>query len=504
MAKITSLPPELLAHVASYIDDADDLLSLRLTNCDLNVAARTCHLKALYESVNICIAFRSLENLVEISKHPSGVNRLVRNIKLFSHAPYIRSPPSLKRDGRRGDEEGFSLAHAVYKASEKKIWQLQRPGKKEEPVLDEDMEIGLLTTAFRNFPNLRTLDLDTDNPYPLSRTQFNLFFPSLRMEHGKRIPASFRKAQIACKGIFTYASHYNFMAPMTAAVMSDCSKISTIRQIYDGILGMQMDWFLWPENQVTKSAPVFTNLKILELTVTPDLLKGQLNSIEINKGFYSWIETVGLKLEQLKVIFQYYGSYKDRSHDMYSTALDIPTTLSLPRLKRLHLDWMVFKVEKMIGFLQNVASTLEELELGFCLTANPKNDWWRLLKALNTGFDKMQKFDVFITQEDVSVQPFFLPDILVRGNWASRKATCWVRTPTFPSWIEGGSSNHSRPAVETLKNISEELTKNTEEDSFWESMTEGNWKAEHIIHWEWPCTRPNRSPASIVRSLRSY
>ncbi|KAF3921612.1 hypothetical protein AA313_de0206873 [Arthrobotrys entomopaga] len=497
MATIASLPPELIENVASHLHDADDLLSLRLTNTGWNVAVRTSHLKALYESMNICRTACSLENLVKISKHQSGVNKLVRNIKVFYHTPYIHNPPSLKRDGRRGDEEGFDLAYAVYKASRNRLYHTPIRSRKSGnrarkiPVFDEQMEMNLLTTAFCNFPNLQTLELDTDSPYPFSRTQFNLYFPSLRMEYGKHIPASFRKAQLAAKGIleYTYTPHadYNLTPPFTALVLSGCSKVRTIRQVYDGILGMHMDWFLRSENQVTKLTPLCASLKILELTVvTPDFPDEMNSGANNNKGFYSWVETAGQKLEQLKITFQHYNLYTDRDYDLYAMILDLPTTLKLPSLKRLHIDWMVLTIDRMIDFLQSVAGTLEELELGFCLAKNPKYDWWRLLRVLNSGFDKMQKFSLFVTQESVSPQEFHLPDILVTGNWALQDAIWTVRTPTFPSGIEYGSSHHSRAGVEASKRIGEELMKHTEEDSFWESITEGNWKADNIVNWMWP------------------
>ncbi|KAK6506869.1 hypothetical protein TWF481_005329 [Arthrobotrys musiformis] len=182
------LSTELVFQIIEYLDDEDDLLALRMTCKNLNLLTKEAHLKSIYESRRVYLVPASLENMVRIAR--SDMNTRVHNLEISSDLLY----PTTYGEDTSLDTEDTSLPLHDPTATFHTILDTARTEIPKINLLRNNDIYGstIFTLIFSNLPRLRSI-VFTSRAYVyglamLTRSEFNLIYPSLGMTPGTRIP----------------------------------------------------------------------------------------------------------------------------------------------------------------------------------------------------------------------------------------------------------------------------------------------------------------------------
>ncbi|EPS44382.1 hypothetical protein H072_1581 [Dactylellina haptotyla CBS 200.50] len=286
--------------------------------------------------------------------------------------------------------------------------------------------------------------------------------------------------------LFDSGSGHHWTTVITAAILTGSTRIQAIRDKHTRLgTGIPIEWFVLPNSQVLASEAVFSNLKILEITIDAVIITPQSYE-SLNKALYSWLGAIGTKVEHLELRFRDTGYRRNPWADKYwIERIKLPAKKIFPKLKHLSLENLDLSLDTLTGFLMNAADTLEWLGLHICDLENEKEDWLSFLEFSKGKLKTLRHLAMYISRPNEQAEEFLLPDIVVVDGWNSPRTRCYVKTPKNPFESSNGDVNilADRRGFETLKILDEELEINKDADSFWESMTDGFWKNDRVVNW---------------------
>ncbi|EPS37698.1 hypothetical protein H072_8533 [Dactylellina haptotyla CBS 200.50] len=442
---ILSLPYELNILLASCLDDEDDLLALRLTCRELNIQFQQLHIKQIYEVRYVFFTRASLSNLIKISE-----SKLAPRVRHLSFWPSF-----------------------FYNHSERDDC-LHRSFSREETFKQEEDAVPLLTKAFSKLPNVQSILFQSDSYCPENgkmRAALNLGILPLKgynLQPGNRIRP----------GIFCYVKLYPyhnlciFRPVLEATIRARWSSLKSICCPF-----VYMDRFHADPAQLLELKPVLSNLRHLRVGNLDQPYSTGRN--KIREAFYTWIGSFGAKIEVLELWNpdSLSGSpgalpFADIGNNIFvSPKYDLAKDFHLPILqlsclRKLSIKNFYLTVSEIEALLQG-ADNIEALEISNCRVEDPVEDWFSFMNYLqNRNLKKLQNLVLDFTGCDSSTE-FGLPAIEVLGDWNVDSIHWAVRLPV-------GASDKIQyhifcKTIETLKTC-------YNAESFWEELTDGEWK----------------------------
>ncbi|KAF3933795.1 hypothetical protein ABW20_dc0103782 [Dactylellina cionopaga] len=474
---IFSLSTELIVHLAKDLDE-DDLLALRITCKELNFKTREVHLSSLYHTRSVYFVPASLENLLKVAKHPSDAKSRLRHIRICPSSPYINP----ERDVRRKLEEQAKAENPVTVTGTGTdgpmpaglVLKMYEHSKSEWPAVQHmrqwDLAANMLTVAFSHFPNIQTIELDWKKNHRMTRSEFNLLYPSLGLVSGKRLPNDLVNAISIYMIPLDYKHGGYWNITLNAALITGLSHVEKISDI--GLFGdgVPLSWFSMPQSQLSKMKSNFSNLRILHLLVTTDGDRRHrgVRTTTISTAvpgtrhaLCKWIEHVGTNVEELRL--------EDMtSAARYDDGCPLP---SLPKLSTLELVGVSLKAESFKELLNSCRMGLRDVTFSQCLLENPKDEWFGIIKDLSQCL-LLRKFNVMMKGQWRKEERY--PDIEIYGDWKSEKTVCQV----MPG-IQDRHDTYHRSIHILTKKLSKLLNDHEEAEQFWDSLTDRRWR-------QWP------------------
>ncbi|KAK6530610.1 hypothetical protein TWF281_007450 [Arthrobotrys megalospora] len=432
MAPVRSLPSEISDAISEELDE-DDLLALRMTCRTLNAKAREIHLNFIYRCRRVFLIPTSLENLVKISKHSSGVNLRVRHVQIS-----ILSPCS------RGSRN----------------WPINWPIEMFEQTENRhtaEIKSTLGGIQVPSSPCVLKTSKSSDKDGDLVRSDVNLFHPSLGLAPGKYLLRNLVNAGAFISGSLKGAYEQAWDIAISAVTASGISTIETNETTGtpDGRGIVPFEWFSFSPQDLLPFRSAFHNLRNLEISLNVPQAKYEYWN---SQPLYRWFDAVGTSLVELKLSSDYFAG------------ISLPMAVGLPKLRRLTLEQGYLNLDSLTEFSDRCRDTLEELNFLKCNMENPKKSWFMLMKHFMQGPGRLQQLR-FISykplDDDMELDlEYILPDLEIRGSLASRESECTVTC----------SLDEENVAI---KFIAKELEAHEGEDEFWESLTDGMWRPEN-------------------------
>ncbi|KAK6542422.1 hypothetical protein TWF694_006377 [Orbilia ellipsospora] len=461
MPAIASLPAELIDQIGSYLI-SDDLLALRMTCNSLDALARESHLDSLYRVRTLYPVPASLENLIKISQHPSGVNERVRHLVISVSSPHVlfEDPCAVRNFAAEGPARSKIL---------KAIKTHSEAHKDESATVSRNEGYTyLFTTALLNLPNICKISFKQE--LELKRHEFNLFYSSLGLKPGKRLP---RIIDLALVDFLDLSSTYkNWWKSLISAVqLSGLSKLTEIRGHLDNV-ALAADIFQTiPISAFATKPPNFSSLKVLEMQIKAPSREAKQ---DWNSSFCSWLEIWGVNVVDLRLMGQLFDGI----------TFCLPENKALARLQKLKLHGCYFDLENFQRFVTLSGRKMKELVFKSCSFEDDKNDWFQILKQIRKECLHLQYFsflpvnkyeerwDSSDEDEDEGYDKYVLPALEVKGLWKLNDTMCKVTMET----AEELAKCRLRP-----KHIGLELDKALTAKEFWDSMTNRFWDNPNLI-----------------------
>ncbi|KAF3920509.1 hypothetical protein ABW20_dc0108151 [Dactylellina cionopaga] len=492
---ITRLSVELFIQISNDLDE-DDLLALRMACQALNTLVKEPHLSAIYETRTVYLVPTSIDNLIKISR--SEMNVKVRAIKICTSSPYINPERSIRKQLEIKENDPRTRD-----TSAGPILRMYEQSKADWPAVEHMSKFKSagygFTLAFLNLPNLRSIKFDWRERSQITRSTFNLFYPSVGLGPGKRL----RNQLISAISVHMVPSQYDHTEFWSSVVLpvinSGPSRLESLSDTFSGrwsARGVKVDWFNMSEHQLMIMKSNFSNLHTLHLTIAESYNDQYARSYAggahysghgargtrrqgalWRKPFSNWVTTLGANLRELLVDYM-----AANSTEILGEKCAMPL---LPKLKVLNLLNYRLAPASWKDFL-SVSKDLKEVKLSRCVTDEPKQGWFEMLKALKEETISLQKLSIDMGYNSVSpgsptMINYHLPDLYVDGNWAAEDTVCKVTVQT--NQIHAGTlhdNNYIYGPDEfnsiLTKNIARELDENDHVDMFWDSLTDGNWK----------------------------
>ncbi|KAK6496120.1 hypothetical protein TWF481_002143 [Arthrobotrys musiformis] len=481
MATLFDLPNELIDEIGAQFDE-DDWLALRMTSHQLNAKFREYHLDSKYSHRRVFVIRHSIENLVKIAQHPSGVNLRVRHLEISFMSPYLSKfadltksvlqsydteeceAPSNVRYGDMGSKS--DLASILLEMKQRAD---QNHTRKNEIPLEITFIQTSLKEALLDLPNLEGICFRLDSEkLELTRSELNLFYPCLNSMPGNRFPGRFYADRLSCIDTFIdmACEGWNCILSTTCAVPKPSLHYFTLDQKYS--------IYSCTEGSIFPMKSAFPNLKVLKVAL--DVTRGLNESWETE--FPEWVGSANTKIEELDLEFS--GGLLD----IQLKTLPFPEIHTLPGLKRLSLEYLRLDADKFGSFLSYSQGSLRELTLRYIAVQDPKDSCFSIIKILNNGF-RLRLFELVLegygygpvldfpddseSDAETNMPEYLLPNIRVVGDWSSNSTFCEVK-----GWAP--LKNYS-----LKKDLREEISKHDSPDEFWNSITDGNWADSDVL-----------------------
>lgn len=143
----------------------------------MNTKFQEAHLNSIFSCRRVFLVPASLENLIKISKHPSGANLRVRKIIISKFIPYVQ--PQFEQPVREFLKNQRIIADKITETTEAHLAEIC--------VLHKHIQYHvLLTIAFSNLPKIKILSFGAEYIHSLTRSEINLIYPSLQYVPGAR------------------------------------------------------------------------------------------------------------------------------------------------------------------------------------------------------------------------------------------------------------------------------------------------------------------------------
>ncbi|KAF3138187.1 hypothetical protein TWF703_004716 [Orbilia oligospora] len=418
MASIPTLPTELLDQIANESLDQDDLLALRSTCKILNRKLQEAHLNSIFSCRRVFLIPDSLENLIKISKHPSGANLRVRKIIISKFIPYTKPYPKTEWK-YKGLNCQKTITNTIIKTTDAHSDEVS-------DFYENNKYVVLLTIAFSNLPNIKALSFEFEDFEDLTRSEINLIYPNLGYGPGVHGDGA-SKAHVHDLSRFiaeNTSDWYEFeeQSPASEDILSlvlyiaVATGIKGIERIDDADgdwSGLQKDQIVLKLSYLKPFVSTFSNLRTLHLTIQIE------NNSTASFRFKQWIQAIGLNLEDLRI---WNPSYADQSNP--------PVLLPAGKLTKLKIIqfWNFnFEIDDFITFI-NGSMELRLLKLERCRFHDQIEDWYRLLRYLRRNHCALRKIVTHTEFEGNSFDGTRVTDLNITSSPGSEETVFQVET----------------------------------------------------------------------------
>lgn len=464
MATIFDLPNELVVEVGAKFDE-DDWLALRMTCQTLNDQLREFHLNSKYKRRKVFLVRQSIENLVKISQHPSGMNLRVQHLEISCQSPY-----ALEGYRRFGYNHTLLKSPSLKKNEINIMLESDRVAEQYHTETDTNSEMhainASLMKALSNLPNLEGFCFAAgERVAKLTRPEWNLFYPSLKLEPGMRFPEGLRMRKITDMRVSRVAVDQGWNSILRTICSMSKPKPS-------------LRYLTWEHSTETFSIndasaflgctikSVFPNLQILKVVL--DFRTDTTGSWRAR--FPQWLSSIGAALEELEIDFNEDDNLDD---ELYQEIIPLPEVHLLSGLRKLNLHGFRLDAENFIVFLAHCKGSLRELTLCRLAMPNAKENCFKILKFLNSGFKlrlfKLKLQDYGCDSLVSEVIEYLLPDLEIVGDWSLHSTVCKVE-----GW-------DPKIGWSLKKHLERELDAHNSPDKFWDSISDGLWVDSEIL-----------------------
>ncbi|KAF3917627.1 hypothetical protein AA313_de0206438 [Arthrobotrys entomopaga] len=499
MRGITSLPYELVHEVTKLLNDADDLLALRMTCRDMCEKVKERHLNLMYQTITVYPILASFQSLVKISIHPSRVNSIVKHLQFSISTPCGKT--ILSKQFCKGSQLISTITGSIEIIDT--VTKFAQQHSKSDPRSNNRLGYyNLLTSAFVNLPNLESISFT--NTKRLTRSEFNLLYPTLGFGPGTRLP----KAPLDV-GTLGIAAYENGIKQIWKIIMFACHASSTtsLRTIKDpqNLCPIQTSWFkTCPKSFWAPSPPTFP-ISVLKLSIyfdhecdrisgwgkeryDSDSDSGIDNESESSLPTWAsnlsrWLGHFSRTLTELDLS----GLTELIKSRCYGADKLFPLEDSFPMLRKLHLLRIPLVFENFKEFLRQAGKNLRDLQITESGLYFEEHEWFEILKTIRDECLQVQSFKfLLLTHVDAlhaqlimagEAHPplYTLPNIQVDGLWQSGNSRCKLDFPQQDYEFIGDTLFFLEGWAGNTKDIGKELDADQSE-CFWDSLTDGNWR----------------------------
>ncbi|KAK6347491.1 hypothetical protein TWF718_005332 [Orbilia javanica] len=451
MAPINLLPFEILQLISEDLEK-DEILSLRLACQDLNAKLQEPHLDAIYRTQRILMVPAFLKSLIEYLKDPSAPNLRARELRVCFRTPYSdRDPREYHRsENPRQAEHGRTISVRATCASAQ--------------------QFDFLKIIFSTFPRVRTISFEYKPQKELSCFEYSLLYRERDQLHPLIRPTPGRKPSLRARQYVTDRMALNKLYDQDLILLDVVESIAAARSNINtisfsntlGERGIRMSSFDLHPKRLLQLRFGFKNLRRLDLYLSFD------REGSACRGFGLFLDNIGSQLEELSLF---------NTGDMFwlkeRRVLILPTSVGLPKLKRLEISCMTLHVGNLKSFLSHCQNGLETLTIIGC--------WFRrynlerasaflLLRYAAESLRSLREFELQIMYGYDAWGPDYHthspPAMVLRvnGDWSSED-TCRTR---FTRTSDG--------FVATLDDIASKIRENSglddneQSDIFWDSI----------------------------------
>ncbi|KAK6542298.1 hypothetical protein TWF694_006258 [Orbilia ellipsospora] len=287
MAGLGLLPAELLSLIGENLNDDDDFLALRLVSRRFNILFRERHWNSLYERRRVHITITSLENLIKISRHP-GANYRVQHLLISDRLPYpVNASLYKQKDGN------FAWIKECKDNDDDIVRVFKSLNIEREDLAKSGELMALFAMAFTNLPNIHSIKIE-ETPLPLTRKDYNLFYPSLGFSPGRRLPVELTRLNGSSYQPSFFGSPITpWKSILSAIFVAKLSKIQIIDSGNSADSGVPIRWFNGSNQRYATFGSLFRDLTTLRLLLDNE------GSNASTKGLCRWITSSGVSLKSL-------------------------------------------------------------------------------------------------------------------------------------------------------------------------------------------------------------
>lgn len=400
MSPLLRLPSELIDLVGENLA-REDLLRFRQACKDIREKTLACFLQRFFEARPVMWERRSLSNLVKIAQHPilgpavQTLNLSADHLVEIEDALYMERDEIEKRemrerliaqatghDSNRGDhtpEIDLSPQH-------REMYRQRR--EDQQALLQSGLDTAYLTSAMMSLRNCRSIALDDQTrPTIASTLAREVGIEPCRMIHNiYAVDESVEFVRHIVQGIF---------AALAAADLpiQELSIDLGFLNDYGGYISPDM--LALPRALVIEARPSLLDLSTVILVVNP----ARWDDRSTDRPDRTWESCLVDFIELFPALSDLELSFYAR--DEYRRFSCLSLLLSIPTLRRVHLDCVDCTEDDLARFFLRHKSTLREIHLSCVDIVSGGGSWYSLACTV---------------QDELQVDGFILWDCLFRGN----------------------------------------------------------------------------------------
>ncbi|KAK6496124.1 hypothetical protein TWF481_002147 [Arthrobotrys musiformis] len=484
-ALILSVPLEILNLFSEFIHEEDDFLALRMTCHSFNTNFREAHHKSIYSVRRLFYCLESFENLLKVSRHPSGMNKYVRRIEISASTPYdyiARGSQFVDRVDANPNGEFDDIRDTILQ-----IADISHIKTKEAAKFRKSGEVvAFLTLALAGFPKLQSIymerNLQSGNFKRFSRSELNLFFPTVGFSFEKglrRTLMTFQLNSTYSRGTWLLGSEpssvYFWNLPVSSLILSGASDLESLTCGHKNC-NFKMDVFDVSPNRLSQMTTTLGNLRILKLQLGGIRRPEPEEETRLNTKFSDWLETIGSNIQVLEL-------ERNALEYHYGPVLILPTKTGLPKLTKLTLNDTLISRSNLEQFLDTCKTQLEYIKIHKLIFQNGEVEslqWYLLLQYLKENCPRLREACFQPSSfEDLKVVSTFhqfdqlIPDLSAKTTERSIFDGCGWKVSYFATC--------ARPLFEEVRPVGDALSLFQDAEAFWNSITDRKWRDEEFI-----------------------
>ncbi|KAF3930126.1 hypothetical protein ABW19_dt0207521 [Dactylella cylindrospora] len=371
METLTALPFELTSEISSYLEDQDDFLALRMTCKNLNAKLKEVHLNSIYRCRVVRYHPVSLQNLIKISQHPSGMNLRVKKLIITTDSIIITGKFKSNLSSYQAWKDSWVIPEGGTHWREF-LESLTSPSEpipqSEHYVKSKAVELAL-SVAFANLPNVEFMECPNYPINLMTRSDFNLFLPSYGLGPGTHFKDAKQDLPKSIQAGTPLNTSMDYQAPEVfekSLLMGMRHKLG-LRSLKCScsMVGTPLSWFQYSDEEMLQFQTAFGNIRTLEIRLESTTFIDHAHAKHAQRvgKFFQWVEAVGGKAEELAISKTFPPENADSLY--FPDDVSIPQDLKVPNLRSLILRDFALDMNDLKSFLKRNPQ-LDELLILSC------------------------------------------------------------------------------------------------------------------------------------------